>query len=203
MRGHFITFEGPEGAGKSSVCKAVIAAFNEDILLVREPGSTNIGEKIRNILLTENMPPVAELMLFEAARTCIVEKVISPALNSGRHVLCDRFYDSSTAYQGYGRGISPLSVQSLNNIATGGLTPELTILFDIDPEKGMLRKGKATDVIESAGMEFHKRVRHGFLKIAWEQPERFIIVDASMPLDEVIEQVLGIMAIRFGWRLKN
>ena len=202
MLGKFVTFEGPEGGGKSSVIREVIGAFSGsvDILGVREPGSTTLGEKIRGILQTEEMPDRSELMLFEAARACIVDTVIKPALDRGTSVACDRFSDSTVAYQGYGRGLPFRDIDSMNRIATTGLTPDLTILLDIDPMVGMARKGKPSDRIESAGMDFHVRVRKGFLEMAEANPGRFRVVDASKPLEEVVEAVVGVLKVNFGWK---
>lgn len=203
MRGSFVSFEGPEGGGKSSVCKAVVDAFDQDILLVREPGSTVLGEKIRTLLMTEDMPARSELMLFEAARSCIVDSVIVPALEAGKTVLCDRFTDSTLAYQGYGRGINFNHIAIMNDMATNGLTPDLTIVFNIDPVVGMRRKGKATDRIEAAGIDFHQRVSSGFIEMVERNPGRMVMVDASMPIDAVISAVCGILEARCGWKRKQ
>jgi dTMP kinase len=192
MKGFFITFEGPEGAGKSSVCDGIAKAFG-NVILVREPGATTIGEKIRDMVHHDEMPDRSELLLFEASRACLVDTVIKPALDSGKNVICDRFYDSTTAYQGYGRGLPVDQIHLLNHIATDGLVPDLTILFDIDPELGMKRKGKATDRIEAAGAEFHQRVREGYLKIAESDKNRFIVIDASQSMEKVLERVKNIV----------
>ena len=203
--GSFVTFEGPEGGGKSSVCNAVIEAFNQDILLIREPGSTSIGEKIRTLLQTEDMPDRAELMLFETARACIVDNVISPALLAGRNVLCDRFYDSTTAYQGYGRGLPLADIAFLNNLATKGLAPDLTIIFDVDPVIGLARNGmsgKPVDRIEMAGNPFHERVRNGYLAMA-KNEKRFKIVDASVSLSDLVSEVCIILESTLAWKIEN
>ena len=198
--GRFVTLEGPEGSGKTSVCREIVGEFSTmKLLVVREPGSTSLGEKIRTLLQTENMPARAELMLFEAARACIVDTVIIPQLTSGGYVLCDRFFDSTTAYQGYGRGFDLDVVRDMNLFATEDLEPDLTIVFDIDPEVGMARKGKATDRIEAAGVDFHKRVREGYLAMAKRDPDRLKIVDASRSLKEVVADVCCILRVTAGW----
>ena len=200
MRGSFITLEGPEGAGKSSARQSIISMFpSQDIIIVREPGSTPLGEKIREMVHNDDMPDRSELLLFEAARACIVDAVIVPALKDGKCVVCDRFYDSTTAYQGFGRGIALDDIRQLNSLATEGLDPDLTIMFDIDPKIGMTRKGKATDRIESAGEEFHDRVRNGFLEIAKANPERCTVIDASAPQSVVADTISELLVSKFGW----
>ena len=206
MIGKLITLEGPEGGGKSTVCAEIIKAFSStDILLVREPGSTPVGEKIRAILKSQDsadqIPDRAELMLFEAARACIIDQVIAPALVAGRNVLCDRFTDSTIAYQGYGRGLPISEINDLNRMATNGLEPDLTILFDLPFEVGIARRGGAGDRIEAAGVEFHRKVRDGFLQMATSYNQnRFRIVDATQPRDAVIAEVCGILQSELGWK---
>jgi dTMP kinase len=146
------------------------------------------------------MPDRSELMLFEAARACIVDSVIKPRLEDGRNVLCDRFTDSTMAYQGYGRGINVQIVSDMNWVATQGLTPDLTILFDIDPEIGMARSGKTTDRIEAAGIDFHRRVRDGFGRMALREPNRFRVIDASKSVNEVVDDVCRILTVEIGWK---
>lgn len=206
MNGKLITLEGPEGGGKTTVCAQIIKAFSStDILLVREPGSTPVGEKIRRILKSEDsadkIPDRAELMLFEAARACIVDQVISPALAAGRNVLCDRFTDSTIAYQGYGRGLPLNEINDLNRMATNGLEPDLTFLFDLSFEAGIARRGGVLgDRIEAAGLEFHRKVRAGFLKMATSMNQnRFRIVDATQPVEVVVAEVCGILEFELGW----
>jgi len=199
MQGKFITFEGPEGAGKSSVCAEIAKLFN-NIIFVREPGATTIGEKIRDMVHHDEMPDRSELLLFEAARACLVDTVIQPALKSGKNVICDRFYDSTTAYQGYGRGLPIEQIKQLNFIATDGLTPDITFLFDIDPVLGMKRKGKATDRIEAAGIEFHQRVRNGYLQTAVEYKNRFVVIDASQPIEQVVDCVQAMISVMINKR---
>lgn len=190
--GVFVTFEGPEGSGKSTQIALLareLAAGGLAVRVLREPGGTEIGEAIRAILLdpeTTGLDARAELLLYEAARAQLVAEVIEPALDAGEVVLCDRFFDSSTAYQGHGRGLPTAEVDLLNKAATGGLQPDRTLVLDIDPALGV---GRATtqgaDRLESEDLAFHERVRSGFLAIAREHPQRVRVVDASGAMDEV------------------
>lgn len=201
-RGRFITFEGGEGCGKSTQVlrlKAALEGEGRKVLLTREPGGTRLAELIRGLLKDETEDPPcdrAELLLFLAARAQLVRNVIRPALESGTWVVSDRFSDSTFAYQGYGRGL-PLDVLRLaNDFACEGLAPDFTVLLDVPPEVAaarMRRREKATstsaDRIESAGDEFHARLRAGFLELAGREPERIAVVDASGSPDEVWEAV--------------
>jgi len=201
-RGRFITFEGGEGCGKSTQVlrlKSALEGEGRKVLLTREPGGTRLAELIRGLLKDETEDPPcdrAELLLFLAARAQLVRNVIRPALESGTWVVSDRFSDSTFAYQGYGRGL-PLDVLRLaNDFACEGLTPDFTVLLDVPPEVAaarMRRREKATstsaDRIESAGDEFHARLRAGFLELARREPERIAVVDASGSPDEVWENV--------------
>lgn len=196
-RGVFITFEGGEGSGKSTqiglLAKTLAAAGLETIEL-REPGGTRLGEAVRELLLdpaTGEVDPRAELLLYEASRAQLTRERIMPALATGSVVLCDRYYDSSTAYQGYGRGLPLAEVHALNVAATGGLTPDLTVLLDCDHLHGMHRATtQGTDRLEAAGDEFHERVRDGFLAIAHAEPERVRIIDATGTPEQVAARVL-------------
>jgi dTMP kinase len=181
-RGVFITFEGGEGTGKSTQMR-ILAEYLEsrglEICCFREPGGTEIGEKIRTILLDkeqDDMNPLAELMLYEAARAQVVSQLIVPALEAGKIVFCDRFVDSTVAYQGYGRGIDPQTVKYFNTVAMDGCVPDRTILLLLNPEEGLLRATKHSlekgDRMESAGRDFHQRVYEGFSAIAAAEPER-------------------------------
>ena len=203
MAGKFITFEGGEGCGKSTQIK-LLSAYLEgrgyDVLQVREPGGTAVGERIREILLakeSDGLDPMAELMLYEAARAQIVQEVIRPALEQGKIVLCDRFYDSTVAYQGYGRGLDVQLIHRLNSAATAGLAPDLTVLFMIDPAEGLRRAMGATggdgqgDRIEAAGLAFHQRVLEGFASIAQQDPERVAVVGAAGTIEEVSAAVIS------------
>lgn len=201
-KGRFITFEGPEGGGKSTQVQALAEALRAEgrtVLVTREPGGTPLAEKIRGLLREElEDPPVtrSEVLLFLAARAQVVANVIRPALARGEWVLCDRFADSTFAYQGYGRGIALDLLRQLNDFATEGLVPDLTVLLDVPPEVSRARlaarqaaTATAADRIEQAGADFHARLRTGFLELARAEPARFAVIDASQPLAEVSRQV--------------
>ena len=197
MKGVFITFEGIDGCGKStqtSMCKTWLEELGRTVLLVREPGGTKIGERIRELLLDKknsSMAPLTELFLFEAARAQIVEEVIKPALSEGKIVICDRFFDSSYAYQGCARGLGPEMVSRLNMDATGGLAPDITFFLDISVEGAIKRRnvrGEEKDRIESAGDAFQEKVRQGFIRAASEDG-RIVTVDASLSPDEIFAQI--------------
>ncbi len=194
-RGFFITFEGPEGSGKSTVIKET-ARFLEgkgfSVLVLREPGGTVISEKIREILLDGKnirMAVEAELFLYLAARAQLVREVIRPALASGKIVICDRFHDSTRAYQGYAGGISLKSIGLLGKLATEGLEPDLTILLDVAVEKGLSRAGRH-DRMEKKSLGFHKRVRLAFLSLARKYPHRIFVVKDENKVEEKIARVL-------------
>ena len=200
MKGIFITFEGIDGCGKSTQCemlKDYLKANNKDFIFVREPGGTVIGERIREILLDKKntqMTPMAELLLFEAARAQITEEVIKPALEEGKIVLCDRFFDSSSAYQGMARGMGMDFVAGLNMAATGGLKPDITFFFDITAEEALERRGKrgeASDRIELAGLKFQEDVRQGYIELAKNSEGRVVTIDASKGIEEIFEVVKG------------
>lgn len=190
--GVLITIEGIEGTGKttqSGLLKAHLEAQGRKVLSVREPGGTVIGEKIREVLVNAQQEPVepwAELFMYEACRAQLVKNVIRPALLSGQTVVCDRFIDSTIAYQGYGRGLDCKAIDTLNRLATGGLDPGLTLVIDIEPEAGLKRakarisgKGgaKKEDRFENEAVDFHRRVRQGFLDIAVKHPGRVRVID--------------------------
>jgi dTMP kinase len=187
-RGVFITLEGPEGAGKTTQVKLLSKQL--DILAVphvitRDPGGTPLGKQIRRILLNPENPvqPVTELLLYQADRAQHIAEVIKPSLEAGKLVICDRFTDSTMAYQGYGRGIDFGLIRELNQIATGGLTPDLTILFDIESSDGLARLHPGGhDRLEREALEFHLKVRKGYLELAQAEPERWKILDATKPL---------------------
>lgn len=206
-RGRFITFEGPEGSGKSTHVRRLAARLEGagvKVVLTREPGGTRTGEAIRNLLqhdaAGEPLSPRAELLLFEASRAQLVSAVIDPALASGTWVICDRFADSSTAYQGYGRGFGVDAVLSLNDFAVGPTVPDLTLLLDLDVGKGMDRVaaraagGVAHDRIEREEHDFHEAVRRGFLELAARWPERIKIVRTDRAPDAVHDEIWGIVS---------
>ena len=197
-RGYFITFEGPEGAGKSSQIQllgAALTAAGRDVVITREPGGTPLAEAIRNVVKghrgAEEVHPVTELLLMEAARSQHVSQVIKPALDAGKIVLCDRFYDSTTAYQGGGRELDMDKILDLNSFAALGIVPDLTILLDLAPERGFERTGRRAetqgeyDRFELEKLDFHRRVRAVFLELARREPERFRVVDADRGQAEI------------------
>ncbi len=192
----FVTFEGPEGAGKSTILKLAAEALRaqgREVVTTREPGDGPLGPQIRQLILHgEAMDPRTELFLFLADRAQHTESLIKPALEAGKTVLCDRYADSTVVYQGVARGLGREFLQELNSFATGGLKPDLTILFDLDPEIGLARQ-EGKDRLDSEPLEFHRRVRAGFLEVAAEEPDRWRIVDASRSKEEVLASVLEIL----------
>lgn len=188
----FITFEGPEGAGKSSVVSAVAKRLRDagvDVLTTREPGHGPIGSAIRDILLHgENMSAKAELFLFLADRSQHVASVIRPALAEGKLVLCDRYSDSTYVYQAVARGLDRRFIDDANEFATEGLVPDRTFLLDVTPEIGLARLSKK-DRLDGEPIEFHRRVREAFVSLASQNPVRWKVIDASCPLEEVVERV--------------
>ena len=206
MRGAFITFEGGEGCGKSTQARLLadaLRAEGREVLLAREPGGTRLGEKIRGLLKerSDDAPNArAELFLFLAARAQIVENEFLPALERGAWVVCDRFSDSTFAYQGYGRGLDLAEVRALNAFATQGLSPDLTLLLDVPPETSHARlavrqgaTGTTADRMELAGEDFHARMRAGFAEMAAAEPQRFRVVDASGAPDAVAAEILSVV----------
>jgi dTMP kinase len=196
-KGTFISFEGIDGSGKSTQIKRLfdsLVSNNIDAILVREPGGTQIGEKIRSILLEKDyvgMTPVTELLLYEAARAQIVAEVIIPSLSEGKTVICDRFFDSTLAYQGYARGLSLESVDFLNHLSTGGVEPDVTFLLDIEPEKAALRmrnRQAGNDRLEDEGLCFMKKVRDGYIDMT-KKYDRIVIIDANASVDRVSVQI--------------
>jgi dTMP kinase len=196
----FITFEGPEGSGKSTQIRQLAAALearNLPVLMTREPGGTIIGNAIRAVLLDPartEMSPRAETLLFNAARAQLVDQVIRPALAAGQLVLCDRYADSTLAYQGYGHGQPLESLRPLGAYATAGLTPDLTIYLDIDVQDGLKRKqaggAEEWNRMEEKALAFHQAVRRGYLELAAAEPDRWLVVDAAQSVEAIHAAIL-------------
>lgn len=209
-RGSFITFEGVEGAGKTTRSLALVdalAGMGFGVSHTREPGGTPLAEGIRRLLLDPSLevPPAAELMLYLASRAANVECVVRPALAAGRIVVCERYSDATLAYQVSGRGLDGRFVEEACGFATGGLAPDLTILLDLDPESGMARLGTRAggpDRIEREDLDFHRRVRNGYLAMAGGNP-RFRVVDASLPAGRVDAMILDMVVESLGLRNGN
>jgi dTMP kinase len=205
-RGRFITLEGGEGAGKSTQARrlaAALAAAGVPVLRTREPGGAPGAEAIRGLLLgaTELWEPVAEAMLHFAARREHLARTIRPALAAGMWVVCDRFADSTLAYQGFGQGVPRTVFDALSALTLEGLVPDLTLILDLPPEAGMARaatRGEALNRYERLGPAFHARIREGFLAIAAEAPGRCAVVDAARPADAVAADLLALVRARLG-----
>jgi dTMP kinase len=204
-RGLFITFEGIEGSGKSTIARAVLERFLQaglECIMTREPGGNRISEMIREMLLDpENISiaPRTELLLYVASRAQLVDEVIRPALEQGVSVICDRFMDASVAYQGWARGLGEEMVVELNSFAVAGAVPDRTFLLDLEvgdgfergPEKRESEGQRSRDRLELEKMDFHEKVREGYLRIASREPRRILVIDATKSIEEVIETVLG------------
>ncbi|MCB5132161.1 dTMP kinase [Streptococcus mutans] len=206
-KGIFISFEGPDGAGKTTVLEAILPQLKKlvtkEVITTREPGGVAIAESIRDLILDvnhTNMDDKTELLLYIAARRQHLVERILPELKKGNFVLVDRFIDSSVAYQGYGRGLDADAVTWLNNFATDGLQPDLTLYFDVDSQIGLTRieKNKEREVnrLDLEQLDMHCRVRSGYLKLAQENPDRIVTIDAARPLEEVITDALFIIKQR-------
>ena len=194
----FITFEGIDYSGKTTQANLLVERLQQlgkSVLLLREPGGTPLSEKIRTILLDKQhleMHPTAELLLFSAARSQVVQQVILPALRQGTIVVCDRFYDSTTAYQGYGREIDLGDITAINRIATCGTIPDVTFIVDVDVEQVTRRRkssGMSADRMESAGTQFFEKVRNGYLALAAGEPGRVIIIDGGRSKQEIQNEI--------------
>lgn len=210
-RGRLITFEGPEGAGKSTQAAMLIAKLEArglEIIYTREPGGTKLGEAIRGVLqynaAGEDPCPESEVLLFEASRAQLVRHVIQPALERGAWVICDRFADSTTAYQGFGRGFSVELMETINRFAIGEAVPDMTILLDVNVSLGMQRCAKRQigkklqyDRIESEALEFHEKVRQGYLELAKRFPERFRQVDAMRHAEPIADDIWKLVSDAF------
>lgn len=208
VNGTLISFEGPEGAGKSSILEAILPLLEEKgipYITTREPGGVDIAEKIRQVILDPDhtsMDAKTELLLYIASRRQhLVERVL-PALAAGKVVLMDRFIDSSVAYQGYGRGLSVEDIEWLNQFATDGLKPDLTLYFDLDVEEGLARiarnQEREVNRLDLEGLELHYKVRKGYLSLAEKEPERIVKIDASQSFEAVLVDVLTILEKRLG-----
>lgn len=211
VRGRLITFEGPEGGGKSTQAAMLIARLEErglEIIYTREPGGTKLGEAIRGILqydaAGEDPCPESEVLLFEASRAQLVRKVIRPALERGAWVVCDRFFDSTTAYQGFGRGFSVELIETINRFAIGDTLPDMTLLLDVNISLGMQRCAKRQegkkikyDRIESEALEFHEKVRQGYLELARRYPDRFRKVDAMRHPEPIAADIWTLVSDAF------
>jgi dTMP kinase len=198
--GRFLTLEGPEGAGKSTQARRIhdhLAGRGVDVVLTREPGGTRVGEAIREVLLSTDTgaqpaSPRVDALLFSAARAQLVDEVIRPALERGAVVVCDRYTDSTLAYQGHAGGLSMDALRALATFATGGLEPDLTILLDLPVEDGLARKtGSETRFEQAFGVDYHRRVREGFLALAGAEPDRWVVIDAARSADLVAGDVLA------------
>ena len=197
-RGLFITFEGADGCGKTTQIELLDKYLREkgrQILLTREPGAKGLGIKLREILLNYDgeVSPRCESFLFLADRAQHVDCIIKPALKEGKIILCDRYTDSTAAYQGYGRELDLDRINMLNDIATGGLKPDLTIVFDVDVETSMKRVGKEKDRMESAGVEFFNKVRKGYLEIAKKEPERVKVINSFDTIENIHKKVVELV----------
>ncbi len=207
-KGIFITFEGPDGAGKTTHARRLLFLLEsrgEKCILTREPGGTHFGERVRSILLdpdTGVISPLTELLLYESIRAHHVETVIRPAINRGEIVISDRFTDASVAYQGFGRGIPVPIVTTLNRIATESFAPDITVLIDVEPEKGLEaaknrdKERNGLDRIESAGPAFHRRVRRGYMVIAKENAQRVLTVQKGHNPDETFREIVVALSRR-------
>jgi len=206
MPGLFVTFEGGEGSGKSTQIARLAArlrALGADPLVTREPGGTPLAEGIRTLLLDPKHEPlpISEALLMVAARADLVATVLRPALAAGRPVLCDRYTDSTLAYQGGGRGLDARMLEGWNAAATGGLVPDLTFLFDLDPQVGLARReaaGLQANRLDRETPEFHRRVRERYLELAAREPERWRVLDATLTHDALEAQVREVFETR--WR---
>ena len=194
--GLLITFEGGEGCGKSTQARLLyqkLQRHNVPSLLTKEPGGTPLGNKIRSVLKVKRgftISPLSELFLFSACRSQLIRDVITPALDAGHVVVCDRFSDSTTVYQGLARGLDTSLIVSINVAATGGLKPDVTVLLDILPEQGLLRKRKIDqDRFDSEEISFHRKIREGYLNLAAQEPNRWLVLQAGLPVNKLSQLI--------------
>ena len=195
LKGKFITFEGSEGSGKSTQSALVVEYLKSKklpVMLLREPGGVKISEKIREILLDVKNTDIGdecETLLYMAARAQLVKEVLKPALEKGKIVICDRFLDSTVAYQGWGNGVDVSAIESIGNFSVAGLKPDLTLLFDIDTEKGLSRTNAKKDRIELRSLDYHRRVRQGYLDLAKRNPKRMKVISVDSSKEIIFERV--------------
>ncbi len=201
MRGKFITIEGTDGSGKSTQIELLMDYLRKkgaDVIFTREPGGTQISEKIREIILdvdNSEMTGITEALLYAAARSQHVEEKIIPALEAGKIIVCDRFVDSSIAYQGAARGLGAEKIMGINEAALHGIMPDMTLFFDLSPENGILRKKneRALDRLEKEKMDFHEKVYEGYKNLCKKYPERIKPIDADRSIDEVHSEVIEVI----------
>ncbi|MDR2396348.1 MAG: dTMP kinase [Puniceicoccales bacterium] len=207
-KGIFITFEGCEGCGKTTqigLLAEYLQRASRSVVVTREPGGTAIGEMVRHLLIessgADNMFPETELLLFAASRAQLVREVIFPSLKEGKVILCDRFLDSTTVYQGVARRLASEPVRAINTFAVGELMPDLTIVIDISADESLLRVQRRTkgkyDRMEKESIDFYRKVREGYLCLAQQCPERFVLVDGSLEIKKLSRQIWEIVSARF------
>ena len=208
-----ITFEGIDGAGKSTQIKELVHYLTSqgvELITLREPGGTTVAEKIRQLLLesSHDISPIGELLLFSASRAELVQEIVKPALACGKTVILDRFFDSTTAYQGYGRGIDLKLLRSIIEISTCGIAPDITFYLDLEPEEALKRKfsktsiplefdGNELDRMERSGLEFYRKVRQGYLDIIQLHPDRFAYINALDPVAVIHSRIIALLSDRF------
>ena len=199
MKGKFITFEGSEGSGKSTQAALVLKYLQDEkvpVTLLREPGGVKISEAIRNILLDVKSAGIGdecETLLYMAARAQLVKEALIPALEAGTVVLCDRFLDSTIAYQGYGNGVDVKVIGQMGAFATKGIKPDLTLLFDIETERGLARTNAKKDRIELRSLEYHNQVRQGYLELARQEPKRIRVITVDKSKEEIFKRVKSLV----------
>jgi len=203
---NFITLEGPEGGGKSTQAKRLVdhlQAQGHEVLFTREPGGTEIGDQIRQVIMSlenKSMSPEAEFLLFSASRAQVVRELIKPQLERGGFVVCDRFYDSSLAYQGYGHELDLELLRTITGFVSGGLVPDLTLLLDLTSELGLERRKQdgRWNRLDDYDLAFHERVREGYHRLAELDPDRWVQIDAARTEDQIQEQIRAAVAKSLG-----